>query len=152
MGKMSRNKGRREEQQLVLHLANIKFKAERILRQYQEAGQPDVKAWRSGQPEKVWTFEMKSRQASFKRIYDLYYKEKVPSPSVLACSVGGKLFAMTADFELLMKVPDYFRDILDTHPEYKTFKRILKLEELKQSADILVIRDNGKSRLFIRYW
>lgn len=153
MGKFSRSKGRREEQQLVLALANLGFKAERILRQYQAAGQPDVRAYGHGRPEV--TFEMKSRQQSFKTIYALYRSERDHLGRLLF-SLDGKLVAMSTDlmtlFNFQAEQTPYFIGILPDSRFLKTYKRIVKLYDLKQNADYLVIRDNGEQRLFIKYW
>lgn len=152
-GKFSRNKGRREEQQLVLALAKWGYKAERILRQYQAAGQADVKTLEPAQ----YTFEMKARQGSFKTIYDLYYSQR-DEKGILSLVYGSKgtAVAMSSDFPSLLSIPDHsFRDLSNPPADkkiLKVFARILKLQELKQAADFLVIKDNNKVRLYIKYW
>lgn len=153
MGNFSRSKGRREEQQLVLYLAKLGYQAERILRQYQAAGQPDVKATKDG---KTITFEKKARRASFKAIYDLYAQEKDNDGTMCFVTHSfGTPVAVSTDFPSLLTVDRLFRN-LTAHPvapkKMKVFLRIEKLKELKQSADFLVIKDNGKPQLFLRYW
>lgn len=154
MGKFSRMKGRREEQQLVLHLAKLDYKAERILRQYQAAGQPDVKATKG---DKTITLENKSRHSSFKSIYTVYYDDR--DLEGLLCFVlcsSGVAVAMSTDFEKVIKCEgQVFRNLttFPPNPKYlKVYQRLVGLKQVKQDADVLVLKDNGKPRLFIRYW
>ena len=153
IGRFSRSKGRRNEQQLVLYLARHGYQAERILRQYQAAGQPDVKALKSGV---TTTFEMKARKDSFKTIYSLYNSEKDEN-KVLAFVThsGGKPVAVSTDFEALLGSDRSFRNLVLFPPPpsmLKVYNRILKLDELRQTADYLVIKDNNKPMLFLRFW
>lgn len=145
-------KGRRGEQQLVLALAKLGYKAERILRQYQTAGQPDVV---TSHP-KVYTFEHKHFKDSFKTIYDLYYSERDQN-EMLAFAVfsKGPMVAMTTDFKLLEKGGYTFRSFElfpPTQKQLRVYNRILKMNELRQTADFLVIKDDGKPRLYLRYY
>lgn len=151
-GKFSRNKGRREEQQLVLALAQLGYKAERILRQYQTAGQPDVKTLEP----KQYTFEMKARKQSFITIYDLYYAERDERGIVaFAESSSGRMAAMSTNFKELEAKGYTYRNLFLFPPmpkQIKVYNRILGLKDLKQSADYLVIKDNNKPRLYIEFW
>jgi Holliday junction resolvase len=153
VGKFSRMKGRRNEQQLVLYLARHGYQAERILRQYQAAGQPDVKALKAGV---TTTFEMKARKDSFKTIYALYNSEKDDKGVVaFVTHSGGKPVAMSTDLEVLLGSDKTFRNLVLFPPPprmLKVYNRILKLDELRQTADYLCIKDNGKPMLFLRYW
>lgn len=153
MSKISRAKGRRGEQQLVLYLRNLGYKyAERILRQYQLAGLPDVQARKEATDPWI-TFESKLRRDAFKTIYKLYYEERdifgrlcfVDPDTGVAC-------AMSTKFEDLLFVRTAFGTFDKRHKYFKTLKRILKLNEQRQTADFLVIRDNNKPAIFIRYW
>ncbi len=149
-GTFSRMKGRRNEQELVLYLAKLGYKAERILRQYQFAGQPDVKATKG---EQTFTLEMKARRDSFKSIYDLYFSTK-EDVMTFCLGTNGTAVAITTDFERLHTARDlYFPNILGADKKaLKTYLRIAKMTEIKQSADFLVLKDNGKPRLFMRFW
>lgn len=152
-GLKSRNKGRREEQQLVLALAKLGYQAERILRQYQYSGQPDVRASKDG---KEYTFEMKSRKESFKTLYELYYQE-MDGDKVLkfVLSSNGIAVAVSTDFNAVLSATTHFRNLALFPAEkkkLKAYERFVKLKELKQSADFLVIKDNNMPRLFIKYW
>ncbi len=152
-GAMSRNKGRRGEQQLVLHLAKLGFKAERILRQYQESGQPDVVATRDG---KTYTFENKCRRDSFKSIYGLYYSERDPNKVLcFLLSPGSTAVAVSSDVDALLAPDLSFLNltVFPPSPQHlKVYKRIVTLNALRQSADFLVLRDNQKPSLFLRFW
>lgn len=153
MGLFSREKGRREEQGLVLYLSKLGYKAERILRQYQAQGQPDVKTLA---PEEL-TFEMKSRAGNFKRIYDLYFAEKDDQGTLsFVMSPNSTAVAVNTDFAVLHGGGYTFANLALFPPGdkalLKVYNRLVGLKELKQDADYLVIKDNNKPRLFIRYW
>lgn len=153
IGRFSRNKGRREEQQLVLYLAKLGYQAERILRQYLTPGEADVRAVKG---DKTYTFELKSRRDSYKRLYTLYETEK--DADGLLCfvlSADGTAVAISTDFESVANYKGPFRNLIAFPPkpiQLKDFFRFVKLNELRQSADYLVIKNNNKKRLFIRYW
>jgi hypothetical protein len=150
-GKFSRNKGRRNEQQLVLYLARHGYQAERILRQYQEAGQPDVKAVKNG---KTTTFEMKARKCSFKTIYALYDANKgVDDIFCFSLVNNPNLVAMSTSLSQLTdtQICD-FRFTTVAGGCSKTYNRVINLSLLKQGADYLVIKDNNKPMLFLRFW
>ncbi len=153
MGKFSREKGRRGEQQLVLYGAKKGYKCERILRQYQEAGQPDVKMVKNGV---TYTFENKAYKSSFKTIYDLYYADR-DADGVLSfvLASGQPAVAVSNDFEQLLITGRHFRNLTLFPPSpkaLKVYQRIIRLDALRQSADFLCIKDNGKVRLFMRFW
>lgn len=152
-GRFSRNKGRREEQQLVLYFAKKGYKAERVLRQYQQSGQPDIIIEKEG---KSYTLENKSRRNSFKSIYDLYASEKEADGALRFVTYSsGTAVIMSSEFNLLLNPENPFKNLALSPPiskKLKVYNRIVKLKELKQSADFLVIKDNGKPRLFLRYW
>jgi hypothetical protein len=148
---MSRTKGRRGEQELVLYLKTLGYYAERILKQYQEAGQPDVIASKNGVS---ITFENKYRKESYKSIYKLYYNER-DGGGALRFHLNGVAVEIANDFKQTLISDKYFIDlnkkVIDPK-SLRVYQRICKLRELKQSADYLVIKDNGKARLFIKYW
>lgn len=157
-GKFSREKGRRNEQQLVLYLASRHYTAERVLRQYQASGLPDVIATKAG---RSYSFEMKARKDSFKRIYELYYRMRDPDKAI-RFTIGplGPMVAMSTELESIVDEENNnktFREVvLDaTGPGLKDLKvyiRIAGLVSLKQTADFLVIKDNCQPRIFMRFW
>lgn len=152
-GSKSRSKGRRGEQQLVLYLTKRGYRAERILQQYQFAGQPDVKAVKDGV---VLTFESKLRRDSFKSIYRVYYSDR-DSDGLLCFTMGSGsvCVALSTDFESLLNIDRSFRNLALFPPakkDVKVYERIVKLNALRQAANYLVIRDNNKPSIFLRYW
>lgn len=153
MGMMSRRKGRKGEQQLVLYLANRGWQAERILNQAHTAGLPDVKAYRNQQS---YTFELKLRKDSFKSIYDLYFSEKDEEGCLnFVLNSGGIGVAVSRNWESLLSLDVYLRNLTLQPPlpkQLQAYNRLVRLEELGRHADFLVLRDNRKPMLFIRYW
>lgn len=151
-GKFSRNKGRREEQQLVLYLAYLGYHAERILRQYQEAGQPDVIATKHGES---ITFEKKARKCSFATIYSLFDNHKDDNHVLAFVKTPlGEAVSISTRFPALLDPDLTYRDLSKFPPspkDIKVFDRIIRLKEMKQSADYLVIKDNNRPQLFIKY-
>lgn len=150
MGRFSRNKGRRGEQQLVLFLAKMGYKAERVLNQAHTSGLYDVLAKKDG---KEYSFELKSYKDAFKSIYDLYYRSGV-APQPLCCHLGdGVGVAITTDFETLARgaLDLRFVNPLDAF-ERRVYRRLKTMNKLRGSADFLVLKDNNKARLFLKYW
>lgn len=136
----------------MLYLKGLYFTAERILRQYQVAGQPDVRAAKN---DKEYTFELKCKKSSFKTLYEFYYAERdadllvsfVPNPL-------GTTVSISTNLDSLMNQDKAYRILTSetlTSKQKRMFARIIRLEELKQSADFLVLRGNNKPWLFIRY-
>lgn len=154
MGAFSRSKGARGERELVLYLALRGWTAERNLRQYQVKGEYDVQAVKD---DKVITFENKFEKCSYKTIYDLYYVERNPMTGLLCFTMDflTTTVSMSTDFEDLLKMNDRRYRVLCSEvlaPKAKSaFERILRLKLIKGKADYLVIKDNGKPRLFIHY-
>lgn len=157
-GKSSRDKGARGERNLVMHLALLDYDARRVIRTravggYENDVVPDVIATKDGVE---YTFENKYRKNAYKTIYDLYDKEStdnvyrfaVPqSPEPLCVAIG-------TDFEEVKIHSDvYFTSVsLDGSVSTRTYMRILRLRELLKGAQFLVIKDNGKPPLFLRFW
>lgn len=149
MGKFSRNKGRRGEQQLVIYLSTLYYKAERILNQAHTPGLPDVKATKHG---KTYTFENKCYHDRSKTIYTYFNMNSGILPVVgalLSPTVG---VAISEDFELLSNASDIKLYPPSSKFEEKVYAKLLKFNEERGSADFLVLKDDRKVRLFLRYW
>lgn len=153
MGAFSRAKGSREERGLVAHLKALGYEAKRVpLSGMMKGYKHDVEATKEG---KTYTFELKTRKDAFKTVYDLYRKNSgssnimrfVPPGSTGAIAIGTDLeqVNMTRDVH-------FFKFPTPTAVEIKTTKRIVGLNALRGGADILVIKDNNKPRLFLRFW
>lgn len=153
MGRFSRAKGRRGEQSLVLYLARYSYKAERILNQAHTAGLADVKATKNGTD---YTFELKTYKNAFKTMYDFYYNNRIEEGGVVGVHLGdvgtsGPLVAISTNFENLLGNGTYIFQY-PAKTTIRTIKRLLTLKEKKGSADLLVVKDNGKPRLFFKFW
>lgn len=151
MGAFSRAKGVRGERGLVLYLASRYYKAERILNQAHTKGLPDVKAWKG---DNTYTFELKTYRDSFTAFYKLYSEQKDPD-GVLRLAVDlNSLLAVSTDFEALavrQELPFRMPDGLPPK-DRRVIGRLWKMREKKGTADFLVLKDNNKPRLFIKYW
>jgi hypothetical protein len=158
-GKMSRDKGARGERSLVMHLKLLGYDARRVIRTRAVGGYagdvvPDVEVLENGAVK--YTFESKYRKDAYKSIYELYnklksngvYRFQVPqTPTPLYVAIG-------EDFEEVKKAHDVHFESLSLNGSQATLAhmRITRLQVLLKGAQFLVIRDNGKKPLFIRYW
>jgi hypothetical protein len=150
VGLFSRQKGRRGEQQLVLYLAQRGYKAERILRQYQTPGCPDVKTLSP----KEYTFELKTYMNNFKSIYDFYYSNRSDEFPIVGLVLGTQskcCVAISTDFDKLEEAKDIIFDY-PTDSQKMITKRLMTLNKKRGVADFLVLKDNNKPRLFLKYW
>lgn len=152
----SRKKGSREERALVQDLLKRGFK--NVRRVPLSGSQPfykfDVIAEFEGNPV---TFELKTRNNYFKWLYTFYYEQFQKNEVYRgAMRSGGPCVAIGQDpFEVQKVGIDYiFQNEVASSPEkHKMLNRIFKLEKtLQKGADFLVIKDNRKARLFIKYW
>lgn len=113
----------------------------------------DVYAVKDGSRE---LFELKSRASSFTKIYDLFGHEATVEGFLGLSFNGGKcLVGISMDFELL-KSPDrlYVDTVLlaKAHPRYtRTLSKIFNLQKLLKGSDYLVIRDDRRPFLFLKY-
>jgi len=148
MGQFSRRKGRRGEQQLVLFLKYLGYHAERILNQAHTSGLPDVKAIKG---DKTYTFELKTYQDGFKSVYDFYY-DNMSENDILTCLIDDCVYvAISTNFKHMSEKTDWhFKDIPEASVRLKN--RFRKLNAKRGIADFLVLKDNNKSRLFLKFW
>lgn len=148
-GNHSRNKGRRGEQQLVLYLSKLGYKAERVLNQAHTAGLYDVTATKKGVR---YSFENKCYRDRSRGIYSLFETYEWVFP-VLGCFLPPMgCVAISKDFELLASVKDINFLPAGTKEEERAYKTLSKFNVERGSADFLVIKDDRKARLFLRYW
>lgn len=135
---------------MVLYLANLGYKAERILNQAHTEGLPDVKAVKG---DKTYTFEVKTYKEAFKSVYDLHFKYRPSKSAYVQCLLLGDDYycAITTDFDLLTVKSEWF--FAPPSPDdVRAYKRIKALDVQRNQADYLVIKDNNKPRLFLQYW
>lgn len=142
-GKFSRSKGIRGELALRDYLRERGYDAFRVpLSGASEGYKGDVVASKDG---KIITFELKCRKESYTKIYELVREV-----------FGG---IMNSSRSQLMVVSDRWEDIdravegvFIHHPKYdKTLNKLVKMKELLGTADILVLKDDRKPFLFVRY-
>lgn len=147
MGKASRDKGKRGEYAVRDALRAAGFQAERVplsgaFAKY-EIGEGknyagDVRATRDG---REWLFEVKVRKNSFKSIYDLGFGDFHVADRVV--SIWG-LPNQVMFFENRETKPFPGTSI--------TVRRLFGFRSLLKGADVLVIKDDRKPLLWIRYW
>jgi len=149
-GLMSRRKGATAERALCMQLRLLGYDARRVIRTRAVSGfegdiVPDVEVWENG--EVKYTFESKARQNAYSKIYELYEKEKMNG--VCRFVMNGQFVAIGTDFEEVKKPHDvHFIRIEETPSTRKLFG----LRKLLKGAMFLVIRDNRKKPLFLRFW
>ena len=157
MGKFSRDKGRRNEYLLRDHLRRLGFDAVRVpLSGASEGFKGDVIAKKDGL---VYSFELKSRQDNFKLIYQLYDMNKEDGVLRLYYPDTEETVVLSTDFTTFELIDKYeilpiYRfttspTILNTKP--RTFEKLRNLKMLKEDSDFLVVKDNNKPLLFIKY-
>lgn len=152
MAKFSRSKGRRGEQQLVIFLSKLGYKAERVLNQAHTPGLYDVSATKDG---KVTTFEVKTYQDAFSSLYQVYYHGNAQirqGGHVLTAKLSTGLVALSTDFEALTNCNDMIFYDPSTKLEERVWRRLVTLKQKVGRADFLCLKDNNKPRLFLRYW
>lgn len=154
-GKASRDKGARGERSLCMHLNLNGYDARRVIRTravagYQDDVVPDVIATKGGLE---LTFENKARKCSFTTIYKLYEKER-GGDRVCRFNIGGKLLSIGTDLEEVRRTTDVHFRTLVPHDglQAKIQQRLLNLSKMLKGAMFLVIKDNNKYPLFIRYF
>lgn len=166
-GKSARSKGRRGEYLLRDSLRNQGWQAERVPMSgafYNHAQispedyQGDVKAVKDG---RTLFFEMKMRQNSFGKIYDLYFthlgaaKDDLLSFCVGANETRNLCVQLSTSLTAVLDKADFYAPV-ERHTNYKqfsrTFKKIANLHKLLGNADILVIKDNNKPMMYVRFF
>lgn len=155
-GKMSRDKGKRNEYLLRDALRMMGWKADRVPSSGAAQGFPgDIKASRDG---KDLLFELKARKDTFKMIYALYAEQiSTQKDDVLAVAIPGgeKLcVAVSSSLDAVLGPVDLHSHV-EHHPLFKKYKRtfakIGNLQKLLGQADILAIKDNNKPFLYLRF-
>lgn len=154
MGKFSRDKGRRAEYALRDYLRDIGYAAVRVpLSGASEGYKSDVVANRDGAS---YSFEMKARQSEFNKIYALYFKYRYAVDKTFRFSLrtkhGKSCFAISENFEAVKETNHHFKDLVPEAGEVRTFGKIVRMYDLLQGADFLVIKDNNHPMLFLKYW
>jgi hypothetical protein len=156
VGKASKQKGYRAEIALRNYLRQRGWESDRVPMSGAVASLPgDVRAKKD---DKSLLFEMKMRKSSFSSIYALYDAHLAArKDDVLAVVVpGGKKLCllMSTSLDAVFDGPDYF-ELAERHPCFvehgRAFKRFETVQKWLKSSDILVLKDNNRPFLFLRF-
>lgn len=155
-GHKSRRRGKRGEYLLRDYLRQRGWVADRVPTSGAAQGfKGDVKATKYG---KTLLFEVKNHSNAFKSIYALYDEHtKLAQDDLLSfvCPNEAKLcVGISTSLDAVLDGPDVyeFQDRNPLNEKYKrTFKKIAGMQKLLGESDILVLKDNHKPFLFIRY-
>lgn len=157
-GRSSRQKGLRGEYTLRNYLRQHGWKADRVPSSGAAQGFPgDVAAEHPEHGKRL--FEMKFRKDLFGSIYALYEAScRECNDDVLAVAFAGEhkkqLLAMSTHLDAVL-TPAEFHTFYQLHPLYgqhaRAFGRLPKMQSLLKESDILVLKDNNRPLLFLRY-
>lgn len=156
MGKSQRQKGLRGEYALRDYLRARGWTANRVPSSGAAEGfKGDISAEKNG---KKVLFELKCRKDTFKKIYELFdAHRRTQQDDVLAIAVPGAVhlcLSLSDSLDAAMDGSDV-HVIVHKHPLYEQFKRTFtklgNLEKMLGEADVLVIKDDRRPHLFIRY-
>lgn len=154
-GLMSRRKGMRIEYVIRDYLRNLDIYDDvfRVpLSGSSEGFKSDVVAKKGDQTD---TFEVKARASGFESIYKLFNANKDETRSfrfVVGSGVESPLVAISEDFLQVKRYDVPFFGIENDKKNMKTYNKILRMSDLLQGADYLVIKGNHRNPLFIKYW
>lgn len=144
-GTSSRNKGKRGEYLVRDYFRSLGFTANRVPSSGAATGFPgDVEVVTH---DGKFLVEVKSRQNNFKSVYDLFS----------ACAIGGVLsfthrgicVDIVDSFSNFPKSNIYYSVL--TEVKTQTLNKILNMQKLLKGCQYLVVKDNNKPLLFLRY-
>lgn len=144
-GRASRRKGKSNEYLVRDHLRSLGYEANRVPSSGASQGfKGDVVATKEG---KSLIIEVKSRKNSFKTLYDALGRSKKDTVSVWYQGVGIAL-SNSLSGALDAYIFDAWReeDLLK-----QTANKLLNMSKLLGKADVLIVKDDYKPLLFIRY-
>jgi hypothetical protein len=162
LSKRSRSRGKRAEYGLRNYLRSLNWLADRVPSSGASQGFPgDVKGTPppgSGAGERSVLFEVKNHTGKFAQFWvllDRWQREAkndllsvaVPGAEHLCCDISTSLEAVFDS--------DGVYTLTNRHPLYKDFKssfdRLPTLCKLVKGADVLVLKDNGRPWIFLRF-
>lgn len=148
-GRASRSKGKRGEYLVRDYFRSLGYTSDRVPSSGAAQGFPgDIKVY--DKEGKSFLVEVKSRQESFKTIYEMVdnYSRGLP----FRINYRGKLISIAYEFPSVTLNNVHFFDVLPTYPGAKrTLDKIFKMQELLKGCEYLVVKDNNKPLLFMRY-
>lgn len=161
MGRSQRQKGAREERLLVEDLRKAGWDAKRVpLSGAAQGFKGDVIAEKEG---RTYVLEKKSRKDEFKTVYEAYAalkKEYAISlcTFTLVADIGGAVCVdLTDNLDDLLPglgfIPAYLplTQVKAAEQHGRALKRLLGFRKWVKDADVLVLRDNGRPHLYVRY-
>lgn len=157
MSKKNREKGKRQEYSLRNHFRSLGYTAHRVPSSGAAQGfKGDVEFSDS---RGTYTAELKSRKDEFKRIFALYDKYGpdldicIPGPAIQG--EGPVFISMSYDLNKLMhrtNVLYVYTDYVEgMSKETRTLQKLKNMRKLVKGCDVLVLHQNYKPFLFIRY-
>lgn len=144
-GRMSRNKGARNERQLVKYLESKGYHALRVpLSGAAKGFKHDVTAEKDGV---TYTFELKVRANEYESIYHFYETNK--QGGIVRVGSGGdaaEVLVMSNEFERVLEMTGAY-----PANTTRTVKKLFNMRNLLNGAQFLVIRGDRLGFLFIQY-
>lgn len=151
-GNYSRNKGSRGEYALRDHFRRLGFESNRVPSSGAAEGFKGDVTYKRDLIQ--GTVELKCRKDAFRNIYAMYDKEERGGKLCLITTDGvtDRLVLITKSFIIATSAVCH-EDVFKAYgPEYKrVVKKVGNLYKLKQSCDLLVLKDDRKDFLFLRY-
>lgn len=157
MGKFSRDKGRRNEYALRDHLRKLGFEAVRVpLSGSSEGFKYDIVASKDGVH---YTFELKARKDSFKKIYQFFNLCKTHDSLRLYYPETKDCVSITSNFMNFINTP--LQDLTTIYTvadpinfdglSLRSLNKVITLKQYLQGAQFLVIKDDHQPLLFLKY-
>lgn len=146
-GRSSRNKGKRGEYEVRDHLRGYGLQAHRVPSSGAAQGfKGDVVA--KDKNNKEYVFEVKLRKEGFKTVYTLYESKKDDNGIF---SVWYNNTGITIANNAIKALDNSFYKDLSSDIKTQTLNKIYNLQKFLKGAHVLVIKDNNKPLLFIRF-
>lgn len=142
-GKMSRNKGARNERLLVAHLKQQGYSALRVpLSGAMKGYKHDVTAVKDGVE---YSFELKARANEYDSIYH-FFKEYKKDGVAKICNNESQVLALSDDFEKV-------KPIAGEYPlnDSRAARKLFGMKKLLNGAQYLALRGDRMGFLFVRY-
>lgn len=142
-GRMSRNKGKRNEYEVRDLLRALGFIADRVPSSGAAQGfKGDI---RFSLKERTWIMEVKARKATFKSIYEIPCTNFTYQNWLVGFSTDPRALLLRNDLSFPYLHPDFEK-------KYKrTLNKIINLEKLLKGADILAVKDDRRPFLFLTF-
>lgn len=149
-GLMSRRKGTRVEYEVRDYFRNLGYTADRVPFSGSAQGfKGDVKVIADGTP---FLVEVKARKEEFKKIYVVYANLKSPNDR-MGIVHNGVCIDVSTDFTQVVHNNRFYEQLTSAlELEHKRgLHQLVKLKEVVKECQYLVLKDNNKPLLFVRY-